>query len=137
MANRICDEMQFQCFELNLQCGKSILKVIVLERESHRFSCEFWYILGLKMESEMFSLEDDNYGNMFITQESSKSEILLDELDESDEDSNLFCDVRENDFQSPVVSKVNVIRNPMYRSGMVNSKSFIGKVCFELSGNLN
>ena len=62
----------------------------------------------------MFSLEDDNYGNMFITQESSKSENLLDELDESDKDSNLFCGVRENDFQSPVVSKVNVIQNPMY-----------------------
>ena len=80
----------------------------------------------------MFSLEDDNYGNMFITLESSKSENLLDELDESDEDSNLFCDVRENDFQSPVVSKVNVIRNPMYRSGMVNSKSFIGKVLLRI-----
>ena len=66
------------------------------------------------MEWEMFSLEDDNHGNMFITQESSKSENLLDELYESDEDSNLFCGVRENDFQSPVVSKVNVIWNPMY-----------------------
>ena len=25
----------------------------------------------------------------------------------------------------------------MYRSGTVNSKSFVGKVCFELSGNSN
>ena len=66
------------------------------------------------MEQEEFSLEDDDYGNIFITQESSSNSDVVFDLDKSGENEELFLGVKLTDFKSPNVSQVDTIRNPMY-----------------------
>ena len=70
--------------------------------------------IGLIMDQELFSLEDDDYGDLFITQESSKSSEMPLDMDKSCDESELFLGVEPADFKSPCLSQVGPIRNPMY-----------------------
>ena len=66
------------------------------------------------MECEVFSLEDDDYESMFITQEVSNSQNLVGELDKSEEGDGLFLGLSKTDFVSPCVSQVKPLHDPMY-----------------------
>ena len=66
------------------------------------------------MEEQVFSLEDEDYGNMFITQESGNNENLIGNLDNSDNEGEFFLGVKATDFASPCVSQVTSHQNAMY-----------------------
>ena len=68
------------------------------------FVCYFSVNCELFMEPEVFSLEDDDYGNMFITQESSQYEDLVEKEDKIDNEDGLFLGLSQSDFSSPCVS---------------------------------
>ena len=57
------------------------------------------------MEGQIFSLEDEDYDNMFITQEPSQIVPLPMEMDNSDDENGMFLGLKENDFTSPVTSQ--------------------------------
>ena len=66
------------------------------------------------MDQEVFSLEDDDYGNMFITQETNNSENLVNKLDKSYDEDRVFLGVNESDFAMPCLSIVKPVLNAMY-----------------------
>ena len=66
------------------------------------------------MDDQVFSLEDEDYGNMFITQESSNSDTLQNFKDKSDDEDEFFLRVKTTDFASPCVSQVMPLKDLMY-----------------------
>ena len=68
----------------------------------------FFYV-GIIMDTtglEVFSLEDDDYNGLFITQTPREDKNLVGESEKCDEkcSENSFLGVAESDFQSPCVS---------------------------------
>ena len=59
--------------------------------------------------SDVFSLEDDEYNEMFITQ--TPRESLIDKLEYSQKERNYSVFSDEADFQSPVMSLVDKVRD--------------------------
>ena len=60
------------------------------------------------MEMACFSLEDDDYGDMFITQSCHNSVEDKDELDNAmEQEDDLFLGVEPTDFDSPMKSIVS------------------------------
>ena len=66
------------------------------------------------MESEVFSLEDDDYGDMFITQSGGQSDNLCNEVEKSNKESGLFLGLEETNFSTPCVSQFKSVHNPVY-----------------------
>ena len=66
------------------------------------------------MEREVFSLEDDDYGDLFITQQSSNDQNIKSNLDKSEEEDGLFLGIETSDFKSPCLSVVSPLKNAMY-----------------------
>ena len=66
------------------------------------------------MEQEIFSLEDDDYGDMFITQSGGNNQNLATELDKSSKDDVLFLGLEQADFTSPCVSQFKSVHDPSY-----------------------
>ena len=62
----------------------------------------------------MFSLEDDDYGDMFITQEANISQDLAGDFNKSDDEDALFLGVKVSDMGTPCTSIVKPLKNPMY-----------------------
>ena len=108
-----CDIMVIRyCF---LFCGA--FSAISLKVERNECGCVVFVILifGLKMASSgVFSLEDDDYGDLFITQKSNVVQESI-EKDEND-DSGLFLGVAELDFKSPCKKLIPMdgLKNAIY-----------------------
>ena len=65
------------------------------------------------MEPEVCSLEDDDYGNLFITQETSNVDNIVQNMDKSDDENDSVFGIDAMDFSSPNVSVVKG-HNAMY-----------------------
>ena len=91
-----------------------------------KFSCGLdvclWYLIylvnGLIMENfeDLFSLEDDDVSQMFITQEGKEpiSELLDKSNDDIDADKNIFLGSKVTNFQMPAMSFVQKRNLPEY-----------------------
>ena len=64
-------------------------------------------------DSSVFSLEDEDYNHMFITQECKNNENSVMEVEESDGELDKFLGVSATDFSSPCVSIVKGVK-PVY-----------------------
>ena len=77
------------------------LSVVIERSESFVLSI---YVGIIMANEEAFSLEDDNYGDLLITQSGGNS--VVDKDMEIDDDDGLFSGLKEDDFQSPMQSLV-------------------------------
>ena len=76
---------------------------------SFTFTC----LVGIMEDSALFSLEDDDANELFITQ--TPRESLLDQLELTQSDgNNSILGVCGSDFQSPCTSLVTLQQAPMY-----------------------
>ena len=62
-------------------------------------------------ENNVFSLEDEDCGNIFITQESNSDSKLMVQDEESDLEFDSVFGISASDFQSPCVSMVKPSEN--------------------------
>ena len=73
--------------------------------------CDFLINCGLIIGPEVFSLEEDAYGDMFITQESSQIGDSLGKEDKVEDEDGLFLGLSQSNFSSPCVSFVSQSSN--------------------------